>query len=130
MNWKDCAASIYLEGVATYFSQKLVPGHKESVYFSYDEDGEEWLAYCKAHRSEIAQVFLKDMEEETEGMEKEWLRLSGGQRLRFNRLGYFLGTAFVQDLRGRFSESDVLLLLAQGDVSEEVERWLRSQWAS
>lgn len=41
IDWLDARNSIYLKGVATYLSQKLVPVHPQSVYFSYDRSGEE-----------------------------------------------------------------------------------------
>lgn len=125
INWQDARNSMYLEGVATYLSQKLVPGHPKSRYFSYDYDGEKWLSYCKSNREKIASTLLNDLKRQTKNLEREWLRLSGGEHFGYNRLGYFLGTEFVTSLCKRIPEAKVLRLLASDEVSTEMDYWLK-----
>lgn len=125
IDWLDARNSVYLEGVATYFSQKLVQGHPQSVYYSYDRSGEEWLTFCNNNYSKIASAFLADAEGHSNNMEREWLRLSGGEHFGYNRLGYFLGTLFVSDLCKELPESKVLELLAEDRVSMEMNHWLQ-----
>lgn len=43
--WTDAAVNLYREGVATYVSKQIVKGLNESVYYSYDDNGERWLQY-------------------------------------------------------------------------------------
>ncbi len=45
--------------------------------------------------------------------EKEWFRLSGGSYFGYNRLGYFLGTAFVTYFVQAFGENEALTFLEQ-----------------
>ncbi|WP_100013064.1 aminopeptidase [Lentibacillus sediminis] len=127
IDWSDVRNSLYLEGVATYLSEKLVPGHPQHVYFSYEDEGEDWLDFCKQNHKKIAAAFLADLDSENVNMEKEWLRLSGGQHFGYNRLGYYLGTTLVRDLLEELQEEEMLKMLAEKDVAGEVDRWLR-QW--
>lgn len=77
--WTDVAVNLYREGVATYVSKQIVKGLHESVYYSYDDDGERWLQYCIENEEQIKKRFLKDyIEGWTFEKEKEWFRLSGG----------------------------------------------------
>lgn len=124
IDWTDVRNSIYREGIATYFSQKIATGHFESVYYTYDYHGDEWLTFCKSHFKKIVETFLIDFESQTLDMEREWLRLSGGEHLGYDRLGYFLGTAFVANLCEKLPGSDVLALLAENEVTTEIDRWI------
>ena len=38
--------------------------------------------------------------------EKEWFRLSGGGYFGYNRLGYLLGTDYVENLVGKIGEEE------------------------
>lgn len=125
IDWSDVRNSMYLEGVATYLSQKLVPGHTQSVYFSYNLGGEDWLSFCQRHQPQIGAAFLADLAKQPQAMEKGWFRLSGGQRFGYSRVGYFLGTAFVAGLCKELPVAEVLTLLADNRVSEKADDWLR-----
>lgn len=125
VDWRSGCPSIYLEGVATFLSRKLVPGHHESVYYSYNRQGEDWLSFCKSHRSEIARILLRDLQQVSPSIDKEWLKMSGGSFFGFNRLGYFLGTEFVSNLFDQMTEVEMLHLLAGGDLKNKMMEWLR-----
>lgn len=125
IDWQDVRNSIYLEGVATYLSKKLVPGHPISSYFSYDYNGDEWLTFCKNHLREIANALLKDLRSQRSNLAREWLKLSGGEHFGYSRLGYFLGTEFVNRLCKELSEDEVLKLLATDKVSIRMDEWIR-----
>ena len=58
--WTDAAVNLYREGVATYVSKQIVKGLNESVYYSYDDDGERWLQYYIENEEQIKKRFLKD----------------------------------------------------------------------
>ena len=55
--WTDAAVNLYREGVATYVSKQIVKGLNESVYYSYDDDGERWLQYYIDNEEQIKNVF-------------------------------------------------------------------------
>ncbi|HDR7778925.1 TPA: aminopeptidase [Bacillus tropicus] len=123
--WADAAVNLYREGVATYFSKQIVKGLNESVYYSYDDDGERWLQYCIENEEQIKKRFLKDyIEGWTFEKEKEWFRLSGGQYFGYNRLGYFLGTAFVEYVAQALGESEVFTFWNRHNLKRDVMDWL------
>lgn len=124
IDWNDIQNSIYREGIATYFSQLISPGHKESIYYSYDYNGDAWLSFCKNHIMEISESFIIDIKNKATNMEQEWLRLSGGKHFGYNRLGYFLGTAFVHNLCKKMPEAEVLALLANNKASAAFDSWI------
>ncbi|WP_405103625.1 aminopeptidase [Oceanobacillus sp. FSL H7-0719] len=124
INWDDVRHSVYREGIATYFSQLISPGYKESIYYSYDYSGDKWLTFCKNNTLEIAQTFLTDLENKADGLEQEWLRLSGGKHFGYTRLGYFLGTACISDLCNALSTAEVLALLANNEAAAAFDGWI------
>ncbi|MED1302435.1 aminopeptidase [[Bacillus thuringiensis] serovar konkukian] len=123
--WTDAAVNLYREGVATYVSKQIVKGLNESVYYSYDDDGERWLQYSIENEEQIKKRFLEDyIEGWTFEKEKEWFRLSGGQYFGYNRLGYFLGTAFVEYVAQALGESEVFTFWNKHNLKRDVMDWL------
>ncbi|HLR36647.1 MAG TPA: hypothetical protein VK084_01270, partial [Chitinophagaceae bacterium] len=66
MDWKNIQWDhpyIWLlqEGAATHFSKQIVPNLKESIYFSYDLNGDGWLTFAKEHKQEIISNFANDL---------------------------------------------------------------------
>ncbi|MEK4498356.1 MULTISPECIES: aminopeptidase [Bacillus] len=123
--WTDAAVTLYREGIATYLSKKIVKGLNESVYYSYDNDGEHWLQCYIENEEHIKKRFLADyIEGWTFEKEKEWFRLSGGQYFGYNRLGYFLGTAFVDYVVQTLGESEVFTFWNKHNLNRGVMDWL------
>ncbi|HFK1681083.1 TPA: aminopeptidase [Bacillus tropicus] len=123
--WADAAVNLYREGVATYFSKQIMKGLDESVYYSYDNDGERCLQYYIENEEQIKKRFLEDyIEGWTFEKEKEWFRLSGGQYFGYNRLGYFLGTAFVECVAQTFGESEGFTFWNRHNLKRGVMDWL------
>lgn len=123
--WTDAAVNLYREGVATYVSKQIVKGLNESVYYSYDDDGERWLQYCIENEEQIKKRFLEDyIEGWTFEKEKEWFRLSRGQYFGYNRLGYFIGTAFVEYVAQALGESEVFTFWNKHNLKRDVMDWL------
>ncbi|KZD27498.1 hypothetical protein B4083_5476 [Bacillus cereus] len=58
--WTDAAVSLYREGVATYLSQRIAKGLKKSVYYSYDNDGDDLLYCYEEHKDHIKKHFSQD----------------------------------------------------------------------
>lgn len=123
--WIDASVSLYREGVATYLSKKIVKDLNESVYYSYNSDGDSWLQYYKENEEKIKKRFLQDyVEGWTDEKEKEWFRLSGGSYFGYNRLGYFLGTAFVTYFVQAFGENEALTFWNKHNLKSSVMGWL------
>lgn len=123
--WMDASVSLYREGVATYLSIQIVKDLSESVYYSYNSDGDPWLQYYKENEEKIKKRFLQDyVQGWTDEKEKEWFRLSGGDYFGYNRLGYFLGTAFVKYVVQAFGESEALIFWHKHNLKSSVMDWL------
>ncbi|QIE37350.1 aminopeptidase [Bacillus tropicus] len=123
--WADAAVNLYREGVATYFSKQIMKGLDESVYYSYDNDGERCLRYYIENEEQIKKRFLEDyIEGWTFEKEKEWFRLSGGQYFGYNRLGYFLGTTFVECVAQTLGESEGFTFWNRHNLKRGVMDWL------
>ncbi|MDA1652354.1 aminopeptidase [Bacillus cereus group sp. TH160LC] len=123
--WNDASVSLYREGVATYLSKKFVNDLNESVYYSYNSDGDPWLQYYKENEEKIKKRFLQDYAEGwTDEKEKEWFRLSGGNYFGYNRIGYFLGTAFVTYIVQAFGERKALTFWRNHNLKSIVMDWL------
>ncbi|WP_226606962.1 DUF5700 domain-containing putative Zn-dependent protease [Bacillus cereus] len=123
--WTDASVSLYREGVATYLSKKIVKDLNESVYYSYNSEGDPWLQYYKENEEKIKKRFLQDyVEGWTDEKEKEWFRLSGGSYFGYNRLGYFLGTALVTYFVQAFGENEALTFWNKHNLKSSVMGWL------
>ncbi len=57
--------------------------------------------------------------------EKEWFRLSGGRYFGYNRLGYFLGTSYMEDLVAHLDEEKALNFWCSQDLKSSVMNWLQ-----
>ncbi|MBL0386399.1 aminopeptidase [Tumebacillus sp. ITR2] len=128
MDWSklkdDGYTSLYFEGIATYLTQQLVPGLPDWVYYSYEEDGEEWLNFCRSHEAEISNRFHQDLADYTHASQIEWFRLRGGSHFGHNRLGYYLGTEFVKALRETHDLTETMTFWAREELSAKVLTWL------
>lgn len=127
-NWESIPlmngiTSMYLEGVATYISKRLVPDMPESVYYSYDDSGEDWFSFCRGNQKEIARAFLEISNWDIDGL-REWFRLSGGKIFGYTRLGYFLGTVFIEDKLKEIDEYKIYTLLADESFLSIGNQWL------
>ncbi|QTD40705.1 aminopeptidase [Sporosarcina sp. Te-1] len=125
VDWTSGLTTLYTEGVATYLSMKIVPGLRESVYYSFDNEGDPWVSCLRENKTEIKRRFLQDAETGWDmPKEKEWFRLSGGSYFGLNRIGYLLGTAYVQDLVDRVGEDEALTYWVEHDVKRDILDWL------
>lgn len=125
VDWMHGLTTLYTEGAATYLSEKIVPKLSKPVYISYDDDGDPWIKYFQANKPEVKQRFLNDASSGWDmTKEKEWFRLSGGSYFGYNRLGYLLGTDYVEYLVGRIGEEEALTFWNGNDVKADILAWL------
>ncbi len=125
VDWTNGLISLYREGVATYLSQTVVKDFGEEIYFSYDDLGENWLAFSKENIQMIKARFVKDaLSGWNSEKEREWFRLSGGTYFGYNRLGYFLGTSYVNQLVEEMGMNNALTFWCKNDIKKSVVEWL------
>ena len=127
VDWLHPFGWLYREGVATFISQNIVDNTLESSYYTYDDLGEEWLKFAKLNESLLKKSFLTSFNKGwTDADSKEWFKLRGGKIFGFERLAYYLGTRFVQDLAVEIGESNAITYWVEADVLERVKMWLKS----
>ena len=127
VDWWHPLGWLYREGVATFISQKIVDSTRESSYYTYDDLGEEWLKFAKSNESLLKKAFLISFDKGwTDADSKEWFKLRGGKKFGYERLAYYLGTRFVQDLAVEVGESKAITYWVESDVLERVKMWLKS----
>ncbi|KAA0955704.1 aminopeptidase [Sporosarcina sp. ANT_H38] len=125
VDWMHGLTTLYTEGAATYLSRKIVPGLNNSVYFTYDDDGDLWVNCFEENKSEVKQRFLEDASSGWDmKKEKEWFRLSGGSYFGHNRLGYLLGTDYIEHLVERVGEEEALVFWKGNDLKADILVWL------
>ncbi len=125
VDWMHGLTTLYTEGAATYLSKKIVPGLNESVYYTYDDDGDKWVTCYQENKIAVKQRFLEDVLSGWDMIkEKEWFRLSGGDYFGYNRLGYLLGTDYVEYLVDRIGEQAALAFWNGNDVKKDSLTWL------
>ncbi|GEN84285.1 hypothetical protein SLU01_25970 [Sporosarcina luteola] len=126
VDWMHGLTTLFTEGAATYLSKQTVPGLQEPVYFTYDNNGNPWVKCYEENKAEVKRRFLEDALGEWEmAKEKEWFRLSGGSYFGHNRLGYLLGTDYVEQLVERIGEEAALTFWNGNDLKKDLLEWLR-----
>jgi hypothetical protein len=125
VDWTHGLTTLYTEGAATYLSKKIVPDLNESVYFTYDAEGDSWVKCYEINKTEVKRRFLEDISSGWDmAKEKEWFRLSGGNYFGHNRLGYLLGTDYVEQLVDRLGEKAALTFWVGNELKEDILMWL------
>ena len=125
VDWGHGLTTLFTEGAATYLSKRTVPGLSEPVYFTYDDEGEPWVKCYQENKAEVKRRFLEDALGEWDmAKEKEWFRLSGGAYFGYNRIGYILGTDYVEQLVERIGEEAALTFWNGNDVKADIMEWL------
>ncbi|MCG7343510.1 aminopeptidase [Sporosarcina sp. ACRSL] len=125
VDWGHGLTTLFTEGAATYLSKRTVPGLEEPVYFTYDDEGEPWVKCFEENKAEVKRRFLEDALGEWDmAKEKEWFRLSGGSYFGYNRIGYLLGTDYVEHLVERLGEDAALTFWNGNDVKADIIEWL------
>ncbi|GAA0358457.1 hypothetical protein [Bacillus horti] len=132
INWKEIQWTsplvwLFQEGAATHFSRRTVPQLHESVYFSFNEEGNEWLQFAQLNKADIITEFAKDYTSETpQSLFREWFSINGGKRFGFSRLGYFIGDMFFQSLIRNKSEVKAITAWEKREFLKETKDWLLS----
>lgn len=125
IRWDSPLVWLFQEGAATYFSRQAAGGLRPSVYFSYDEQGCEWLAFTEVHKEEIKAAFAEACRiEASDSIYREWFSILGGAKFGRSRLGYFLGDWFMKEQVARLGERDAVTLWNSPDFEQRVKQWL------
>lgn len=121
LQWSHPYTMLLQEGCATYFSEQVTVADK-SVYFSYDDNGKEWLLFAEENKSEIITTFLEDVKKLTQPeIFHEWFSINGGAHFGFTRLAYFIGYNVIKLLIEKYQEEKAITLWKEPTFHEEIE---------
>ena len=123
----DGYASIYLEGVATYISEIVNQNLPKHIYLSFDDSGKEWINFFEDQYAEIILSLIEDLKVWSIKEEREWFRLSGGERYGYNRLGYLVGKQFINDIVKKNRLESTCTLWCENDIKLIIDEWLINQ---
>ncbi|WP_042142049.1 DUF5700 domain-containing putative Zn-dependent protease [Paucisalibacillus sp. EB02] len=126
VQWDHPYTWLLQEGTATHFSKQIVPDLNDSIYFSYTDNGDEWLKFARGNRQVLLKKFTEDLRSGRSNKEifKEWFSINGGETFGFTRLGYFVADCMFQDFEKEIGEMDTLLLWKEDRFFRIVEAWL------
>lgn len=125
IQWNNPLTWLNQEGAATHFSRRTAKELNPSIYFSYNDEGEEWLSFAKANQKEIKRAFADDYSNLTsELVFREWFSINGGKRFGHSRLGYFIGDLFFQNQINNHGEMKAVTAWKEKDFLEDAKRWL------
>lgn len=125
IHWTHPLNWLYQEGVATHFSRKTAVGLDKAVYYSFNDDGDEWLRFAVDNAAEIKRAFAEDYRElNTPELFREWFSINGGKRFGYDRLAYFLGNSFFQNKIEKMGELKAVLDWREADFLRSAEAWL------
>ncbi|MFD1412506.1 DUF5700 domain-containing putative Zn-dependent protease [Oceanobacillus jeddahense] len=124
LQWLHPYTTLLQEGCATYFSEQVTAAEK-AVYFSYDDNGEEWLDFAEENRSEIITAFLEDVKKCTQHeIFQEWFSINGGSHFGYTRLAYIIGYTVIQSLIEKYQEKKAVTIWKEPGFHEEIEKVL------
>ncbi|WP_409972595.1 hypothetical protein [Bacillus sp. Bva_UNVM-123] len=125
IQWENPLIWLYREGAAVHFSRKIVPNLKPSIYFSFDNEGEEWLEFCTKNIETIKNAFFHDYNVSTPDIIfKEWFSINGGTTFGHSRLAYFIGDLLFQDQVQLFGEDKAITAWNDEKFIDHVQEWL------
>ncbi|TQR19993.1 hypothetical protein [Psychrobacillus vulpis] len=125
VHWTSLLIGLYREGVATHFSRQTVLNVHPSIYFSYNDEGYEWLSFAEENAEAIKKAFADDYKVLTrEALFREWFSINGGKKFGYSRLAYFIGDMFFQLKVKEIGEMEAIVAWKDEGFEEQLEQWL------
>lgn len=116
----------YLEGIATHYSRLLCPNAADELIFCHDPapESQAWVRFARETEGQIGAALRPVLGETDAEVAREWFKLSGGQLFGHNRLGYYMGTRFIEHLAEHMDIREIMTLVQREPVEPLMERWL------
>lgn len=125
VQWTHPLTWLYQEGVATHFSRKIATGMDSAMYYSFNDDGTDWLGFAEQNAVAIKRAFAADYRQlDAAELFGEWFSIHGGKRFGVERLGYFLGNTFFQSKMEKMGELKAVLDWGHDGFLHSAEQWL------
>ncbi|MFD1738739.1 hypothetical protein ACFSCX_19670 [Bacillus salitolerans] len=123
--WMNPLVWLNQEGAATHFSRRIVNNLPASMYFSFNDEGDQWLSFAEKNKDEIKELFAKDFMSKTPvDLFKEWFSINGGKLFGHSRLAYFICDLFFQDQVKKLGERGAITAWKEEDFVDQVKQWL------
>ncbi|MDZ5472935.1 DUF5700 domain-containing putative Zn-dependent protease [Bacillus sp. 31A1R] len=120
LQWSHPFVWLLQEGSATYLSRQISEAD-ESVYFTYDSGGSEWLRFAETNTQKIVSSFMEDFKKQSnQDLFLEWFSINGGKRYGLQRLGYYIGYIVLESLIKKYGELKAITLWKEPSFIEEV----------
>ncbi|RDI45598.1 hypothetical protein [Falsibacillus pallidus] len=132
MNWRELKWASPLtwfiqEGAAIHFSRIIAAGLYPSVYFHFNDEGDEWLSFAESNKEMIKNRFFEDYKKESaSNLFLEWFSIRGGKTFGYDRLGYFLADMFFQNLIQSKGELEAVTAWKEKDFEDMVLNWMEN----
>jgi hypothetical protein len=102
--WPDDAPlgqDIYSEGFATALTAELFPQYPLAEHLWFGPGYDDWLADCRRHEPAARAAILQNLESDDEQISRRFLMVTDDESPFPPRIGYYVGTRILQDLRAR-----------------------------
>jgi hypothetical protein len=125
IKWNSPLTWLNQEGAATHFSRRTVANLHPSIYFSFNDEGYEWLTFLESNKQDIKAAFAKDYATESpQLLFREWFSINGGKKYGFSRVGYFIANLFFQNQIMKLGEMNAIIAWKDQDFEEQAQKWL------
>jgi hypothetical protein len=126
--WPDdgpLGLGIYNEGFATALTAELFPEYNLAEHLWFGPGYDDWFADCERQRQDAEAAILEDLDSEDENVIGRYLTMSG-QTVFPKRIGYYVGTRLIQQLRRDHSWPELARWSTDRAMSE-VRAWSSSR---
>lgn len=123
--WPDegpLGQDIYSEGFATALTAELFPQYGLAEHLWFGPGYDDWLADCRRSETAARAAILANLDSEDAAVSRRFLTLSGESEFP-QRIGYYVGTRLIQDLRREHSWPD-LARWSTARAMHELRAWL------
>lgn len=125
VKWTSPLTWLNQEGAAIHFSRQTAENLHPSLYFSFNDEGHDWLDFAIQNAKGIKKAFAKDYETlPPEQLFREWFSIYGGKRFGHSRLAYFIGDLFFQSQIKHLGEMEAVMAWGNQEFEKLTEHWL------
>ncbi|WP_234396894.1 hypothetical protein [Bacillus massiliglaciei] len=125
IDWYSPLIWLLQEGAAIHLSRQIVTDLTPSMYFSFDDEGKDWLTFSESNTDKIKAAFAWDItNKSTHYVYREWFSINGGERYGYSRLGYYLADLFFQSLIRDGGEQQAMIAWKNREYEKKAKEWL------
>jgi hypothetical protein len=96
---KPLGQTVYSEGFATALTAELYPQYSLAEHLWFGNGYDDWLADCRRHEPAVRAELLANLDSEDDQVLRRFLMVTDDESPFPSRIGYFVGTRILQELR-------------------------------